>query len=105
MKVKNQWWQNARPMPVSNEVLPDDGFSVGGAEAAKAKSRQRGSNRRFCRRLWLASASVREAKKSGQLPEDFSTETVNVRIHYRKMRFIWGFTLILPVQHCAIHEP
>jgi hypothetical protein len=63
MKVKNQWWQNARPMPVSNEVLPDDCFSVGVVTAAKAKSRQRGSNRRFCRRLWLASASIREAEK------------------------------------------
>ncbi|HEV2327448.1 MAG TPA: hypothetical protein VGY56_01520 [Verrucomicrobiae bacterium] len=91
-------------MPVSSGALRDGYFATGGAAAAKVQSRQHGMGRqRFCRWSWLSLAGVKETEKSEQLPEDFSAFKVKVRIHYLKMRFIWGFTMILPVQCCAVH--
>ncbi|MGA9778536.1 MAG: hypothetical protein WBS33_09725 [Verrucomicrobiia bacterium] len=99
--------------------LPDDYFVADGWLAARGSFRQREiRGQKFCRQGWRPPVSLTVAAGSNRLPGKFppmiSTILLPafrghghrhhfaiVRIYYREMRFIEGFTGILAMQSCV----
>jgi len=104
----------------SGSPLPNDYFVTGGWLAAKGSFRHREiRGQKFCRQDWRPPVSFTVAVKSNLLPGKFppmiSTILLPafrghghrhhfaiVRIYYREMRFIEGFSGVLAMQSCDV---
>ena len=104
----------------SGSPLPNDYFVNDGWLAAKGSFHQREiRGQKFCRRGWRPPVSLTVAVRSNRLPGKFTPMISNhpfarirghshrhhfaiVRIYYREMRFIEGFSGILAMQSCDV---